>query len=334
MSKIWITKGSKRAVEVLKGVINPPTPYADLIEAYYANAYHAGCVDVKAINILGNGLKDAGLSKTLSDMCIDSSLFMVLEKTIRDLVLFGNAFWETPKGEIYHVPAWTMYRTDKGWQQVVGKEKVNYAEDEIWHFRTDSLQSSYYGSPGYLSILPAIELMGTITSYNKNFFKNNAIPDFAIVTEGGVLSPAVEQNIQRFLRNKFQGYENAHKTLYLPVPEGMKVKFEFLQGQGTKDMRFQELANSCIAEIIACHGVPPRLLGIQVPGKLGGGGETTGEMEIFYRTRIRPLQNVFGGQLDAYFRERLGKTTDVEFESFDYSESSAEIVMKALQKMG
>ncbi|HRY83110.1 MAG TPA: phage portal protein, partial [Candidatus Cloacimonadota bacterium] len=165
----------------------------------------------------------------------------------------------------------------------------------------------------------------------RNFFKNNAIPDFAIITEGGVLSPAVEQNIQRFLRNKFQGWENAHKTLYLPVPEGMKVKFEKLQAEGLKDMQFQELKNSGIAEIIACHGVPPRLLGIQTPGKLGGGGETSGEMEIFYRTRIKPLQNVFGGQLDAFFSKRLGKTTDIEFESFDYSDNSAEVVLKALR---
>ncbi len=331
MSKVWISKGSKRAEEVVKGVISPPVSYERLIEAYYGNPYHASCLDVKAINILGEGLKDAALGKDLQERCIDSSLFVVLEKTIRDLLVFGNAFWETPKGEIYHIPAWTMYRTEKGWVQIVGKERVNYALDELWHFKTESMQSSFYGVPGYLSILGSLELMSTITGYNRNFFSNNAIPDFAIVTEGGVLSPAVEQNIQRFLRNKFQGWENAHKTLYLPVPEGMKVRFEKLQAEGVKDMQFMDLKDSCIAEIIACHGVPPRLLGIQVAGKLGGASESQGEMEIFYRTRIRPLQNIFGGQLDAYFRERAGKSTDVEFASFDYSENSAELVLKALK---
>jgi len=264
-------------------------------------------------------------------MIKDDSIFSLLEKTIRDIVLFGNAFWETIVDEIYHIPAWTMYRSESGWVQIVGNERVNYTLDDVWHFHTSSMLSSFYGSPSYLSILLSIELMATITKYNSNFFVNNGIPDFAIITEGGVLSPTAETNIQRFLRSHFKGYENAHKTLYLPVPEGMSVKFEKLQSDSLKDMQFMELRNACIAEIIACHGVPPRLMSIQIPGSLGGTGEAEGEKQIFYQTRILPMQNIFAGQLDAFFQQRLGKKTDIEFEPFDYSDSTSDLVLKALR---
>ena len=329
MGKLWITKGSKKKVEVPRGVIAPPIAWDELIEAYYANPYHAACVDVKAINVLGNGLADEGITAELNEMAKDSAIFVLLQKTIRDIILFGNAFWETPPGEIYHIPAQTMFRNEQGWVQIVGKDRVQYSEDEIWHFKMDSLQSSFYGSISYASILPSIGLLATLGDYNRNFFKNNAIPDMAIITKGGVLSPAAESNIQRFMRAKFRGFENAHKVLYIPAPEGMEVKFEFLQRD--RDMQFKALKDDSVAEILACHGVPPRLLGIQVAGKLGGAAESTGEMEIFYRTRIAPMQNIVGGFLDAYFRERLGKIVDIEFDSWDYNESAGDTVLRALR---
>ncbi len=329
MGKVWITKASKRKSEVPRGVIAPPHAYDELIAAYYSNPYHAACIDVKAINILGNGLADEKIMTELDEMTPDSAIFVLLQKTIKDLVLFGNAYWETPPGEIYHIPAQTMYRNEQGWLQIVGKEREQFAEDEIWHFKMDSLQSSFYGSISYASILPSIDLLATLNDYNRNFFKNNAIPDMAIITKGGVLSPAAETNIQRFMRAKFRGYENAHKVLYIPAPEGMEVKFEYLQRD--RDMQFKELKDDSIAEILACHGVPPRLLGIHVPGKLGGAAESTGEMEIFYRTRIAPMQNIVGGFLDAYYWQRMGRKVDIDFDSWDYSESTGDTVLRALR---
>ncbi|MDP3114676.1 MAG: phage portal protein [Candidatus Cloacimonadaceae bacterium] len=331
MAKLWINKSSKQKAETPKGVISPPVSYETLIEAYYGNPYHASCIDVKASNVIGNGFKDRAIADILSKMSLGDSIFSLLEKTVRDLLIFGNAFWETPKDEVYQIPAWTMYRTEKGWEQRVGKDKEIYDPEEVWHFRRDSMLSSFYGTPDYLSILPSLDLMRTITSYNSNFFENNAIPDFAIVVEGGTLSPQAESSIQRFMRSKFRGTENAHKTLYLPVPEGVKVRFEKLQAESMKDMQFLELRKACIGEIISCHGVPPRLMGIMVPGELGGGGETSGERDIFFQTRIKPLQNSFCGQLDAFFLARLGRTTDIELESFDYSENTGDLVLKALK---
>lgn len=332
MTDIWITKSakdSKRIIKLPKGTVAPPIPYIDLIDAYEANPYHASAIDVKTINILGNGIKEDAVNKKLSELSSEQSLHSLLENTIRDLLLIGNAFWELPKDQIFHLPAHTMYRSDKGWTQVVDSQRVDYDLSEIWHFRMNSLRSSFYGGISYTSILPAIQLISTIQSFNKSFFKNNAIPDLAIITEGGVLSPAAEYNIKRFLSESLRGEENAHKTLYIPLAEGIKLNFVKLQSE--RDMQFSELYESCISEIIACHGVPPRLLGIHVPGKLGGAAETVGEMQIFYRTRIAPLQNIIGGYLDTFFKTHLGISTDITFDSFDYSDDSTAQALSLLR---
>lgn len=339
-AKVWITKSddvsekdakskSKQVKESSEGLIAPPVAYDKLIRAYYSNAYHASSIDVKAINILGNGLEDETVNKKLQEMSVGCSLHVLLEKTIKDFLLFGNAFWELAGNQIFHIPAWTMYRNSEGWLMKVEDRKVQYSLEDIWHFKADSLTSSFYGSVSYIPILPAIELMSSIWNYNKNFFKNNAIPDFAIIVEGGVLSPDAEYNISQFLRTNFGGEENAHKALYLPTPEGVKINFEKMQVD--RDMQFEKQDESCISQIIACHGVPPRLLGIHVQGKLGGASESTGEMEIFYRTRIAPLQNMFGGYLDSFFQERLGMKTDITFDSFNYEEDVASQVLSYMR---
>jgi hypothetical protein len=92
-----------------------------------------------------------------------------------------------------------------------------------------------------------------------------------------------------------------------------------------------ELKDSLVAEIISCHGVPPRLAGIMIPGSLGGGGEASGELKIFLNTRIKPLQNIFGGQLDAFFMEVFGIKTDITFKAFDIMPSAAETALNMLK---
>lgn len=331
-ARVLVTKESKQKIEAApKGTLAPPIAYTRLIEAYEKNAYHQSCIDVRASNILGNGIADPAITAKLSAMSKKESFFSLLENTIKDFVIFGQAFWELPaKDEIVWMPAWTMYRNEKGWLQKTTAANIQFGEDEVFQFKSRSMRSSFYGSPDYVSILDTIDLVAIITSYNKLFFDNNAIPDSAMIVKGGTLSPTAEYEVQSFFRSKFKGYQNAHKMLYLPVPEGVDIKFEKLQSD-LKDAKFQELRDSCIAEIIACHGVPPRLMSIAVAGQLGGGGETEGERKIFYQTRIKPAQNMLAGQLDSYFQKVHNMKTDITFEAFDYSDNAAESALRMLQ---
>jgi capsid portal protein len=313
-----------------------PYDVQELIEAYYNNSWHSTCINLKSICILGDGIENPEVLTRLSEIVREDSVFTLLQKTILDLRIFGDAFWEivrTGSGvEIYHMPSWTVSAgKDGGWIQELGNAKVDFPSDAVWHFREPSLLSQVWGSPDYLPLIEdsTIESISTIKTYNKNFFKNNAIPDGILFIKGGDLGPSTEAGLRRFFREKFLGVENASKFCVAPVPEGVQVQLERLQD--TKEGKFLELQDKLVMEILSCHGVPPRLAGIMIPGSLGGGGEASGELKIFLQTRIKPLQNIFGGQLDKFFLEVLQMQTDITFKAFDILPSEAESALQFLK---
>ncbi|MFA7542754.1 MAG: phage portal protein [Candidatus Cloacimonadaceae bacterium] len=313
-----------------------PFSVDELIEAYYTNSWHAACINLKTICILGDGIEDSQVIERLKTSVREDSVFTLLQKTILDLRIFGDAFWEIVRVgsevEIYHIPSWTMELDESGaFIQVVDDKKQKFQEDELWHFREPSLLSHVWGSPDYLPLIhdATISTISTIKKYNNNFFKNNAIPDGILFIQGGDISPATEMGLRNFFYAKFRGVENAAKFCLAPLPEGVKVQLEKLQDHS--DGKFLELKDSLVAEIISCHGVPPRLASLMIPGSLGGGGEATGELKIFLNTRIKPLQNVFGGQLDKFFKAVYGLDTDITFAPFDIMPNAAEAALNLLK---
>jgi hypothetical protein len=336
MRGVWIFKESKQKTGT-ENSRNQYRPYVvqDLIDAYYGNAYHSSCINVKSICILGDGIEQEEVNGRLQEMVRGDSVFTLLQKTILDLRIFGDAFWEIVDigggKEIYYIPSWTMNIDKDGrWIQEVGGEQVVFDEGQIWHFKEPSMLSNIWGAPDYLAILDTIKLYQTITKYNVAYFQNNAIPDSILFIKGGDLGPATESGLRRFFREKFQGIENAAKFCVAPVPEEVEIQLERLQGE-QKEGKFLELQNNAIMEIVSCHGVPPRLASIIVPGHLGGGGEAVGELKVFLNTRIKPLQNIFGGQLDAFFQEVMGIETDISFKPFDIMPDTAETALNLLR---
>jgi capsid portal protein len=333
--RFWVVKSSKQP-EKKKQESGRPYDGSELIEAYYANSWHAACINLKTICILGDGIENPEVINKLQECVRGDSVFTLLHKTILDLRIFGDAFWEVVKTgggvEIYHIPSWTMSAgKDGGWTQELGNKKVEFGEEDIWHFLEPGMLSQIWGCPDYLPLINdgTIETISTIKTFNNNFFKNNAIPDGILFVKGGDIAPATQYGLQRFFRDKYRGVENAAKFCIAPVPEGVELQLEKLQD--TKDGKFMELKDSLVMEIVSCHGVPPRLASILIPGSLGGGGEAAGELKIFLNTRIKPLQNILGGQLDSFFSEVLGMKTDISFKPFDVIPSEAESALAVLR---
>jgi len=333
--RFWVAKSSKQPE---KKTQDSTRPYSvqDLIDAYYQNSWHARCINLKTICILGDGIENPEVVKKLQECVRGDSVFTLLHKTILDLRIFGDAFWEVIKTgsgvEIYHVPSWTVsLGKDGGWVQELGNKKVEFKAEDLWHFLEPGMLSQVWGCPDYLQLIndATIESISTIKTFNNNFFKNNAIPDGILFVKGGDIAPTTQYGLQRFFRSKYQGVENASKFCIAPVPEGVELQLERLQD--TKDGKFMELKDSLVMEILSCHGIPPRLASILIPGSLGGGGEASGELKIFLQTLIKPLQNIFGGQLDSFFGEVLEMKTDISFKAFDVMPSESEIALNALR---
>lgn len=304
---------------------------------YYNSPYHAPCINTKSICILGDGPADAGVSEELKRIVRKDSVFTLLLKTIKDLRIFGNAFWERVQVtqsdlEVYHMLPYTMSKDKNGnWVQKIGKKEKVFSDEQIWHFQEPTLLPSVWGMPDYLPLINdnTLDLLAAMKLYNRNLFRNNAIPDGIMFIKGGDLSEATQSGLQRFFRQKFAGVENAAKFCVAPIPEGVEIQLERLNM--ISDGKFLELRDAMVSEVVSCHGVPPRLAGIMVPGSLGGGGEASGELETFLTTQVKPLQNIFGGQLDHFFSEVMGVETDVSFVPFTVPRNSAQEALDLLR---
>lgn len=330
-----------------------PIDFYELAQYTNRNPYHCSCLQVKANCNLGLGYTVMGLSDAaeaqvedrLSAVNPSQSLHDVLTKIALDYEIFGNAYLEVVRNkrgevaELYHLPALLAWIRPQG-AGVLYENEVNRQEyphyavgsqdsHSVLHFANYSPIDRHYGLPDWLGCLPILNLDYYATSYNQKFFSNSAMPDMAVVVEGGALDEAAEEAIVEFFQTNFKGLDNAHRTLFLPVgTPDVKVRFERLSTE-LRDGAFDRLLQLCRDRVISAHRVPPRLVGVSQPGSLGGTSEVFGQLSIFQDLVITPRQNYFAARLssviqdmgypEAYLRFNTIDTTAQETDSDYYS---------------
>jgi HK97 family phage portal protein len=231
-----------------------------------------------------------------------------------DLETFGNAFLQVIRssdGEriigLRRLPAITMSRYRGGYLQRVGKpngdtRKVTFTAREIVHLREPCPLGLRYALPTWIGAESMLELAHAATRYNASFFKNNAIPEYAITFKG--VTPSAEQKraIQAFFRNEHQGMDNAHRTLIMTSGEEGEVDIKRLTAD-VKDGDFLKLIDAARDRIPVAHGTPPRILGIMSAGQLGGGGEVSGQLFMFEHLTLKPKRRRMLDQLRPVLKE-------------------------------
>ena len=289
-SKQYIDKDTLGA----DGVIEPFINFNQLLQFYYYNVYHQRSIKIKAA--LLSQCQESDLDKYLPE---ENYVKEFLYSLVCDLEIYGNAFLEksgTP--------------TDFSLYQILGYQGRLNAQKEIlqvttnssalklegYHLKYYSPHGKYYGEPDYLTALEQIITTKRTDQYNTSFFENGARPGFGVIFENS--SPNKEQvdAFKDFFGSSFKGHENAHKTLLLhtgKTPEGSapaKVRLEKLDG--IDDMSFEKLKKVSRDDIVAAHGVPPRLVGIMAAGQLGGGAELIDQLHAFNEMVIKPKANL------------------------------------------
>jgi len=327
----------------------------DLVRYYHVtpsfNSFHARCLRVKSDCTVNLGIdfeeesdeKRKEYEEQLTKVNDEGQTFQeVISRVSLDYETTGNGYLEIVRSEdgniaeLYHSPALNMYRRRRDQEfpfVFIGPEgkKQNFlrfetdqekAPDgditEMIHFQNYCNMSKYYGLPDWRGALPDIEVDYYSVRFNQKFFLNSAIPDLAIITEGGELDEDAEKEVRDFFQTSFKGIDNAHRTLYLPLKEeGVTVRFEKL-AMDTKDIdgSFDKLRARCRDNIVSAHGVPPRLVGIVASGQLGGGGEIHGQLKIFQEVTINPRQDLFEVKLKPV-TQLMGIESDWKFTEID-----------------
>lgn len=293
--------------EGLTGLVYPPVSLNQILGLTYSNAFHTQCISLKAEMAIGLEYEAPGaVENFLEGISGDQDTFLdLLAMVTWDWECLGNGYLEVARsrkgqiGELYHVHAQTVYPSTNGNRlSEYVQETTNQVRfstfgtrdgnrNELFHIKRYTPLSTYYGLPEWVACMEALRLDQEKKTFYAAFFKNFAVPALAVVLEGAEFDEAIEKKIQAGF-NQMKGAENAFRALMLSIPfEGATVRFEKLMAD-FKDMPFDKLTQATREEILAAHGVPPRLVGIITAGSLGGGGEAEGQLLNFIATKIEP----------------------------------------------
>ncbi len=292
--------------EGLSGLVYPPVSLSRILDLTYSNAFHTQCIALKAEMSVGLEYEAPGnVERFLEEITGDQDTFLdLLGMAAWDWECLGNGYFEIARsrkgqiGEIYHVHGQTVYAS------AVGNRLAEYVQEtsgqvlfspfgakdgrnELFHLKRYSPLSTWYGLPEWVACLEALRLDQEKKTFYAAFFRNFAVPALAVVLEGAEFDESIERKLQEGF-NQMKGAENAFRALLLSIPfENAEVKFHKLMAD-FKDMPFDKLTQATREEILAAHGVPPRLVGIVTAGQLGGAGEADGQLRNFVGTKIEP----------------------------------------------
>ena len=278
-----------------------------LLANLYRNvSEHSRAIHIKSQCAFGNGLIGERASE-FDDICQNGALQLAQDLDM-DIETYGNAFVQiitSPNDgrliELRRLPAITMARFRGGFMQRIynadGNQKITtFNADEILHLRAQCPLGKRYALPSWIGAQGMLDLAYSAIRFNASFFKNNAMPEYAVIFKGGAPTDKQKEAIKGFFTQEFQGLDKQHRTLVLNTGEDGEITFEKLT-EDMKDADFLKLLDACRDRMPIAHGVPSRILGIMSAGQLGGGGEVSSQLFIFEKLTLAPKRRNMLGQL-------------------------------------
>jgi len=250
------------------------------------------------------------LEEVLSEICID-------------LHIYGDAYLEIVRDKqgnpiaLYNIYAPSLrvlvnkHGTILGYIQKPmgilnrGSDTVSFEAKEVAHFRLPNPGNEVYGLSPIESLDIVIETDLYAQDYNRNFFKNHAVPRLHVDLSNCTL-PQLKR-IREYFNSYFKGSKNAHKTI---VTEG-GAKITAI-GVKPNDMEFLNQRKFSRDEICSVFGVPPMKLGIFEDVNRASSGEAD---KSFKSEKIIPLQRMLAKKLNSTIIKEFNKIGDkVKFE--------------------
>lgn len=254
--------------------------------------------------------------------------FRIMELTQMYLDLVGKCFWYIAKdragrpAQIWVISPLNMTIVPdkdnfiKGFIYQAGAERVPLDADEVIFFNYADPSNPYNGiSPAHAAQLP-LESDKYASTWNRNFFYNNAEPAGIVSFPEGVDEDDFEAWKEKW-REEYGGAANAKKTAFI---RGGQVTYTAIQ-TSQKDMDFYNLRLSNRDEILAIYGVPKSILGIveDVNRSNAEASEYT-YMKHTVSPRLNRIQDILNNQFTKIFGEEdtLLRFTDVVPENKDF----------------
>ena len=209
-----------------------------------------------------------------------------------DLILEGDAFLYYDGASLYNLPA---SRVEVVPDPVTYVREYKYAEktfkpNEIIHIKENSASSVFTGTSRLDSAIESLNVLLSMTTFQKNFFDNSAVPGLVLTTPNP-LSDRVKARILSQWATRFNPKTGGKKPMLIDGD----FKLEPLSKYSFKELDFNESIGVQELKVLKALGVPPILL------DSGNNANITPNTRLFYIQTVLPLYEKLVQALEVYF---------------------------------
>lgn len=235
----------------------------------------------------------------------------LLRRAYFDLLLDGNAFFYYDGTHLYVLPANDVeIVTDpktfvKGYIFLIHgggsssysairqtkKQVIEFRADEIIHIKEDNDESIFRGKSRIKSISNIINIYNALLKFQRQFFKNNAVPGVVLTTDS-VLNTKIKERLLQSWRNSYSTiFEGARNPAILDG--GLKIdKFSDINFQS---LDFENSVERLEQDMAKAMGVPYVLM------KSGNNANISANQVLFYEHTVLPMVLMFASAFAHYF---------------------------------
>ena len=347
------------------GCVVPPYKQAEILQYRRLDSTYQACLDVRANTIVGLGYevrqKDIKTNSQLMKLInepnsnVGETFTSILKNMFIDLDTFYNGYIEFVKSgnvrAIYYVPAKDMFVRPKRENGKITREVDKYVRIEnnlvteflpypadgktkdgvhyILHFKRASQDNVFYGTPDNAHLFDLIKQSYLSDQYNINFFSNGGQPSWAVLITGGKISKRGYDKIREFVETNLKGVENAHKMLFLSVPQE-HATIKLVPLSKSIDEQFINLNEKTRFQIALKCRVMPKMLGISTGGNFGGGSAGMADLQLYIETVSRSEQQYINDVLNKFFMLEFKINPEFVLNAMDISNEKDDAIIANL----
>ena len=174
----------------------------------------------------------------------------------------------------------------------VWKRGEEYRNESAVFFYTGS-KRTVYPLPRYSGSIPAIETSIRIDNFHLNAIKNNFSNNTIIAFHNGIPDDDTKKMLERKIREKFAGDDNAGKIL-LTFDDSKENGVEVQRVDDDNfDKKYDALKTSTILSIFTGFSAPQQLFGYALSGNVFNKEEYEQAFQLYQRLQVLPIQNLF-----------------------------------------
>lgn len=174
-------------------------------------------------------------------------------------------------------------------------EAIQFGPDEIIHIMNENSESIFRGTSKLKSVIRLMELYYYMINFQRQFFKNNALPGFVLTTDN-ILSKRVKERLLEAWRSTYTTiFDGARNPAILDG--GLKI--DSFSTVNFDQLDFEESIERIQQDMAKAIGVPYVLL------KSGNNANIDANQKLFYLHTVLPILNQFSSSFAHFFNNNI-----------------------------